>query len=64
MEHLKKRGADYGTGNFGALGLRTVTGRQPTAQPLQDLIDRLLCALAGLTPAEITGLEERLVRML
>ncbi|MFH1749140.1 MAG: DNA methyltransferase [Planctomycetota bacterium] len=34
------------------------------AQPLQDLIDRILYALAGLTPAEITGLEDRLTRML
>lgn len=34
------------------------------AQPFQDLIDRLLYAMAGLTPSEIAGLEERLARML
>ena len=36
----------------------------PAAQPLQDLIDRLIYAMAGLTPAEISGLEDRLARML
>ena len=36
----------------------------PAAQPYQDLIDHLLYALAGLTEAETTGLEERLARML
>jgi hypothetical protein len=34
------------------------------AQPLQNLIDRILYALAGLTAAEVTGLEDRLSRML
>lgn len=34
------------------------------AQPLQDLIDRILYALAGLSPGEVTGLEDRLSRML
>lgn len=36
----------------------------PAAQPFQDLIDRLLYAMAGLTSAEITGLEDRLATML
>lgn len=36
----------------------------PEAQPLQDLIDRILYALAGLTEEEARGLEERLSRML
>ena len=36
----------------------------PAAQPLQDLIDRLLYAMAGLTDEEARGLEARLVRML
>ncbi len=36
----------------------------PAAQPLQDLIDRLLYALAGLDPAESAGLEARLAAML
>lgn len=35
-----------------------------TAQPLQDLIDRLLYAMAGLSEREAAGLEERLSRML
>ena len=35
-----------------------------TAQPYQDLIDRLFYAMAGLTGAEAQGLEERLSRML
>lgn len=36
----------------------------PAAQPLQDLIDRLIFAMAGLTPNESKALEERLARML
>jgi hypothetical protein len=36
----------------------------PAAQPLQDLIDRLLYRMAGLTPDEAAGLEHRLARML
>jgi hypothetical protein len=36
----------------------------PAAQPYQDLIDRLLYAMAGLTDCEAKGLEERLERML
>jgi hypothetical protein len=36
----------------------------PAAQPYQDLIDRLLYALAGLSPDEALGLEERLGSML
>lgn len=40
------------------------SGLASDAQPLQDLIDRILYALAGLTPAEVTGLESRLARML
>ena len=34
------------------------------AQPYQDLIDRLLYTMAGLTDEEAKGLEERLVKML
>ena len=34
------------------------------APPLQDLIDRLLYAMAGLTPADIAGLAGRLATML
>ena len=36
----------------------------PAAQPLQDLIDRLLYAMAGLTPEESARLEARLAKML
>jgi hypothetical protein len=36
----------------------------PEAQPYQDLIDRLLYRLAGLTEAEAQGLEKRLEAML
>ncbi len=36
----------------------------PEAQPLQDLLDRMLYRIAGLTDDDIAGLEERLVRML
>lgn len=36
----------------------------PAAQPLQDLLDRILYRMAGLTDDEAAGLEERLARML
>jgi hypothetical protein len=36
----------------------------PDAQPYQDLIDRLLYRMAGLTEVEAKGLEQRLARML
>lgn len=36
----------------------------PSAQPYQDLIDQLLYRMAGLTDAEIAGLEERYAKML
>ena len=36
----------------------------PRAQPFQDLIDRILYRLAGLSDAEAAGLESRLGRML
>jgi hypothetical protein len=36
----------------------------PKAQPYQDLIDRILYRLAGLTDAEAQGLETRLEQML
>lgn len=36
----------------------------PAAQPLQDLIDRLLHGMAGLTPAEGAALDSRLATML
>jgi len=36
----------------------------PEAQPYQDLIDRILYRLAGLTDAEAQGLEKRLEAML
>ena len=36
----------------------------PAAQPYQDLIDQLLFRMAGLTDAEIVGLEERYAKML
>jgi hypothetical protein len=36
----------------------------PSAQPYQDLIDQLLYRMAGLSDAEIAGLEERYAKML
>jgi hypothetical protein len=36
----------------------------PEARPLQDLIDRMLYRMAGLTDEEAAGLEDRLSRML
>lgn len=36
----------------------------PEAQPYQDFIDRVFFAMAGLTPEESAGLEERLATML
>ena len=36
----------------------------PAAQPLENLIYRLLCAIAGLSDAEARGLEDRLAHML
>ena len=34
------------------------------AQPLQDLLDRIIFRMAGLTDAESAGLEQRLAKML
>jgi len=36
----------------------------PAAQPFQDLIDRIIYAMAGLSDVEARGLEDRLARML
>jgi len=36
----------------------------PAAQPYQDLIDQLFYGMAGLTPDEVKGLEERYAKML
>ncbi len=36
----------------------------PAAQPYQDLIDRLIYGMAGLTGDEVRGLEDRYARML
>ena len=36
----------------------------PTAQPLQDFLDRILFRMAGLTDNEIEGLQKRLEHML
>jgi hypothetical protein len=36
----------------------------PAAQPLENLIYRLLCAIAGLSDVEARGLQDRLARML
>jgi hypothetical protein len=38
--------------------------RTPAAQPYQDLIDRLLYRLAGLSEAAAAALEKRLEKML
>lgn len=40
------------------------SGLAKAALPLQDLLDRLLYEMAGLTADEVKGLEERLARML
>ena len=34
------------------------------AQPLQDLLDRIIFRMAGLSDAESAGLEQRLAKML
>ena len=39
------------------------SARAPAAQPCQDLIDRILHSLAGLSDTDWHGLEERLARM-
>ena len=44
--------------------LRRCCPLAPPAHPLQDLIDRILYALAGLTATEAAGLEQRLAGML
>ena len=36
----------------------------PEAQSLQDLLDRIIYRMAGLTDDEVRGLEERLAKML
>jgi hypothetical protein len=36
----------------------------PQAQPLQDLLDHMIYRMAGLTDADIAGLEKHLARML
>jgi len=48
----------------GAIARTERSHLDPQAQPYQDCIDRLFYALAGLTPEEARGLEERLARML
>lgn len=40
------------------------SGLDPRAQPLQDLLDRIFYAMAGLTDGEAAALEVRLARML
>jgi hypothetical protein len=42
-----------------ALSASRAVGTAPEAQPYQDLIDRMLCRMAGLTEAEAQGLEKR-----
>ena len=37
---------------------------EPKAQLLQDLLDHMIYRMAGLTDADIAGLESRLARML
>jgi hypothetical protein len=50
--------------NRGEISRTARSALAPAAQPCQDLIDRLLYAMAGLTPNEVAGLEARLEQML
>jgi hypothetical protein len=48
----------------GEIARKERSALDPAAQPYQDLIDRLLYGMAGLTDAEVRGLEERYATML
>ena len=48
----------------GEIRRRDRSSLSDAAQPYQDLIDRLLYDMAGITPTEAEQLEERLSRML
>jgi hypothetical protein len=50
--------------NRGAIARSERSALAPEAQPYQDLIDRILYRMAGLTDAEAAGLEKRLATML
>jgi hypothetical protein len=51
-------------GDRGEIARTARSALDPAAQPYQDLIDRLFYTMAGFTPAEAAGLEERLAQML
>ena len=51
-------------GERGEISRAARSALDPSAQPYQDLIDRLIFAMAGLTLEESSGLEERLSVML
>jgi hypothetical protein len=48
----------------GEISRRARAALDPRAQPYQDLIDKLVYAMAGLSTSEAQGLEERLAQML
>lgn len=50
--------------NRGDIARAARSSLDPAAQPYQDLIDRLIYAMASLTSSESTALEERLGQML
>jgi hypothetical protein len=50
--------------NRGDIGRTERSALDPKAQPYQDLLDRIIYRMAGLTDAEAAGLERRLAGML
>jgi hypothetical protein len=63
MVHLVERISDI-EGKRGDIARAKRSALDPKAQPLQDLLDKMLYRMAGLTDDEAAGLEERLVKML
>ena len=63
MSHVVQRITDIEE-NRGHIARSDRSALAPEAQPLQDLLDRIIYRMAGLTDDEVRGLEERLARML
>ena len=63
MSHVVQRISDIEE-NRGDIARSDRSALAPEAQPLQDLLDRIIYRMAGLTDDESRGLEERLARML
>jgi len=63
MVHLAKLITDCET-KRGSITRTERSALYSGAQPIQDLLDKIIFRLAGLTDAEAEGLEQRLSKML